>query len=353
MLLKFAVKIAFWLNAFLLLISLLAVHINPATFWPPAFIALFFKVFLLIHLIFLTSFLLARTWRSALMAAIVLVMAYPAVSSHFGLHLSPSKPEGKTLRILTYNIMGLSYSSPFEIARADSLFNHIHKLKPDVVCLQELSYVNRNKSLLQKLQKECGLKYFYTSFDVNWRHANVEAGVGQAILSRYRLFNFRHVLVVRGSSNGAISTDVCYGDDTLSLINVHFQSIGLSKREYNSSGSAKGYESTVTKVRNAFLRRGRQVDQVKKAAEEVRHPLIICGDFNDTPQSYTYHTMSGGMLDTWLENNFGMGSTFAGPLPYLRIDYILTPPGFGVQNSKVMHWTESDHYALMSEVVVK
>ena len=55
----------------------------------------------------------------------------------------------------------------------------------------------------------------------------------------------------------------------------------------------------------------------------IVNPVIILGDFNDTPQSYTYQQLLKGRRDAFIEQGSGWGATYQKPLPFLRIDYIL------------------------------
>ena len=74
------------------------------------------------------------------------------------------------------------------------------------------------------------------------------------------------------------------------------------------------------------------------------HPSIVCGDINDTPQSRVYKVLKDDMRDTFVEEGFGIGSTFGGRIPALRIDYIFVDQFLAVRDH-VIHKTDySDHY---------
>ena len=61
---------------------------------------------------------------------------------------------------------------------------------------------------------------------------------------------------------------------------------------------------------------------ILKHAVEANIPHVICGDLNDTPFSFTYKLMTEKHADSFQEVGQGIGSTYAGLLPGLRIDYI-------------------------------
>ena len=80
-----------------------------------------------------------------------------------------------------------------------------------------------------------------------------------------------------------------------------------------------------------------------------RHPVIICGDFNDTPLSYAYHRLSKGRKDSFKEAGKGFAATFAPLWPLLRIDYILFPKEFSGISHHTPRINLSDHYPVIAE----
>jgi len=67
--------------------------------------------------------------------------------------------------------------------------------------------------------------------------------------------------------------------------------------------------------------RSRQCDKVAQQIEESQLPVILCGDFNDVPYSYTYNRMLGDLVDGFKECGKGFMSTYRGRKKF-RIDYI-------------------------------
>ena len=51
--------------------------------------------------------------------------------------------------------------------------------------------------------------------------------------------------------------------------------------------------------------------------------MIVAGDFNDTPVSYTYRKIRKGLNDSFVTSGYGAGFTYRGNYPPNRIDYIL------------------------------
>jgi len=72
-------------------------------------------------------------------------------------------------------------------------------------------------------------------------------------------------------------------------------------------------------------------------------PSIICGDFNETPQSYAYSILAENRMDSYVEQGRGLGISYQGKIPWLRIDYVLLPDSFSVHHHQLQSWPYSDH----------
>jgi endonuclease/exonuclease/phosphatase family metal-dependent hydrolase len=75
----------------------------------------------------------------------------------------------------------------------------------------------------------------------------------------------------------------------------------------------------------------------------------VCGDFNDTPNSYTYHQIAKNLNDAFQEAGSGIGTTYIGAIPFLRIDYILYSPEFFTPLFfRIIPKKLSDHFPISS-----
>ena len=79
-------------------------------------------------------------------------------------------------------------------------------------------------------------------------------------------------------------------------------------------------------------------------------PIVLCGDFNDLPNSYVSNKISKNMKDAFLDYSFGIGHTYNGKIPFLRIDYILITPTFNVTKFEVINNKISDHFPVYAEL---
>jgi len=78
-----------------------------------------------------------------------------------------------------------------------------------------------------------------------------------------------------------------------------------------------------------------------------KYPVIVCGDFNDTPVSYTYRKMKSGLKDAFVNIGAGTGNTYLGSFPSFRIDYIFHSQQFKTIDFERIEARLSDHYPII------
>jgi Xaa-Pro aminopeptidase len=101
---------------------------------------------------------------------------------------------------------------------------------------------------------------------------------------------------------------------------------------------------------HAIVERAVQAQMVKKYLDESPYPTIITGDFNDVPSSYTYKTIRGNWSDSFLEKGFGIGASYLGISPTLRIDYILSNASWKTKGWESLDENLSDHHMIMADL---
>ena len=151
------------------------------------------------------------------------------------------------------------------------------------------------------------------------------------------------------------------GTDTLRIFTTHLQSFKFKKGDYENIEKIKGSEnnafsaskSLIRKMKLAYQKRGIQTDIVQKALRESPYPSLICGDFNDVPNSYTYFNIRQDWQDAFLKKDFGIGRTFISLAPTLRIDYILAGNQFEIKQFDMVDEALSDHIMLLADIRLK
>ncbi len=143
-----------------------------------------------------------------------------------------------------------------------------------------------------------------------------------------------------GSSSLSIFTDVIIENDTFRIFNNHLQSFRLKRMERSfveevtdpsDNEAIDAMKSLSVSLRKGFIRRARQAESLKSQIEKSPYPVIVAGDFNDTPVSYSYRKIRKGLNDSFVRSGYGAGFTYRGNYPANRIDYILYDNSAGKQ----------------------
>ncbi len=259
---------------------------------------------------------------------------------------------GSSLSVMSYNVGFFNWYASDDTL--EHIFNTIREARPDILCFQDYFFSPhlKNRRKLDSFRLKMGYKYRYENIS---RKVPKTLHTGMALYSKYPIFNVTVVPIVKTGSNGAFYADVRVGNDTFRVFNIHLQSVGLRENEYTITGleqspvSVKSsFSLSLKKLRRAFRRRSVQVAAIKEQIALSPYPVILCGDFNDTPGSYAYAQLNSILDDSFLSGGNGLGTTFAGKLPFLRIDYVLNSPSFTVMDSRVIKEKGSDHYPVLS-----
>ena len=78
-----------------------------------------------------------------------------------------------------------------------------------------------------------------------------------------------------------------------------------------------------SRLKSAFVLRAEQAQIIANYIKDSPYPVIVMGDFNDTPQSYAYRKIRKGIHDAFRLAGGGFGNTYSGDLPSFRIDFIM------------------------------
>jgi len=228
---------------------------------------------------------------------------------------------------------------------------------PDILCIQEFFLRSEDSLLvLQKFTRGLHTSYYFMKNYLDMTDKRKIFAI--ATFSRYPITGLGH-LRTNNHTVFAIYTDVVMGSDTIRVFNIHLESIRFGKSDYSFyaqlTDQAKdpgdnfdlsgGTFNIFSKLKKAFIIRADQVDVLKKNILHSPYPVIVCGDFNDTPASYTYHEMTAGLHDAFCKAGSGfLSSTYAGDFPSFRIDYILYDDAFVASNYSKNTIDLSDHY---------
>ncbi|MGN6510320.1 MAG: endonuclease/exonuclease/phosphatase family protein, partial [Chitinophaga sp.] len=323
-------------------LACLVPFISPVRFWPISFITLGFPFLLGALLLFMIFWLIFQP-KYALIPLIALLVGWKSVSAFISLRWpskweTTHKPEG-TFNVMSYNValFGL-YARKDSKPIREGIFDLIQQHKPDVLCLQDFYTSEKSGDFNNRedISSLLDMPHRFFSSDFN---RNGSQHWGSIIFSRYPILQSDKVKLSPGPlGESLIFADVLREKDTIRIVNMHLESYRFNAQDYRSIEKVRNREDTglvaakgiINKMRDAYIRRSRQANIVADFIKTSPHPVIVCGDFNDTPASYTYFTVKGNLQDAFLKKGSGIGRTFSGISPTLRIDYIFAAKTFKI-----------------------
>ena len=167
--------------------------------------------------------------------------------------------------------------------------------------------------------------------------------------------------------SGAAGESLIYADiqtprKTIRVFTTHLQSFKFKKEDYEDLEIIKNTEEkglyllqkvSFKKMKLAYTKKGEQANIVREALDKSLYPSLICGDFNDVPNSYTYFHIRKDWQDVFLSTSLGIGRTYLALAPTLRIDYILPDNHFFIDQFDLVDEDLSDHLMLVSDIGIK
>jgi len=341
-----------------LLSSYAAAFISPERIWIFAFLGLAYPVFLGLNLLFVLLWIIF--WKKyVFFSVIIILLGWNQLTSFYPFRFSRIKPEtNHALSIFSYNVHSLygkerAQSIPETRSKVTEFLSKHHG---DIICIQEFFSIGQEYTkTISRFMKALDLSYYYyKNYRDFWDKTKINA---IATFSRYPIVNHGQFRL-EGTKYFAIFTDIVHNYDTIRVYNLHLESIrfGDEDMSFYSHLTTPGTETTPLKIgsqkilwklRKAFIFRAKQVDILVRDIRNCPYPVIICGDFNDTPFSYTYKQLSSGLNDSFKSAGYGtFGETYAGKLPAFRIDYILFNDFFSASGYRKFEIDLSDHYPI-------
>ncbi len=340
----------------MLLLSFFAWHVSPHRTALFSFIGLAFPLILTANVLCLIAWLLLKKRKAALVIGISLIICYKPITTFFPLNIKKQTIPEKSLKVLSYNVMGFLRESKKNSAHP--LLEYIAKTDADIVCLQEYMISKTGKSLLtQSDVNKILIQYPYRSI-TGLEYSGKYHTYGLACFSKYPITN-THEFTFKTSYNGAAVYTIDVDGETYLVSNNHLESnkISSSDKKLYSDFLTNRDSPTALKVTSNIRRRmGRgyrkRATQVQQISDYINHQkydkLLVCGDFNDMPISYAYKKMKGELIDAYTSTGFGPGITYHEHLFLFRIDYILHSKNLKAHKTTIDRVKFSDHYPILT-----
>ena len=275
---------------------------------------------------------LCRSVRTAygLSAVVLFVLIAPGCSS------SKISASGSTIRVLTWNIHhGEGLDKKVDVDRIAKI---ILSVKPDVVALQEIDRGTERTGKIDIITKLADLTDMTYAFGKTIDYQGGE--YGNAFLTRFPILeerNLHYTIVQPGEPRGLLQLILDVRGEEIVVASTHLE----SRPDHSARTTSVGELRTV-------LRR------------YPPKPVIVCGDFNDLPESRSITELKKDYIDAWAQVNRSEGFTFPSDAPRKRIDYILVlnnsksdSASAAVQlrpvSARVLQSSASDHLPLLVE----
>ena len=339
------------MNAGVLILSYLSMFVNPAEAWFMTIFGLLFIVFFTVNLILLI-WALRRHSGSFVIPLLALLPSLFLIGRYVQFKGKDEAPEG-AVTIIDYNVGKFTMHPEHarianDEACEDSVFNFIRRTGADIVCLQEI-HTPKGVEVRDYLSERL------PGYDMEYyTNVNGHGSYGNVILSRFPVVD-RGKFDFEESSNLAVYADLDINGRVIRVYNCHFESYSLSLprlvKAFTSREDGKVQEAE-EKMRTSITRRPQQVDAVLEDIRNSPVESIVTGDFNDTPISYTYQQLKQGKKDSFVEAGKGLGGTYSGLWPFIRIDYVLFPEDCDAVYHKVVRKPFSDHYPIVTRLII-
>ncbi len=348
-----------------LLASYLAGYISPERWWVFAFFGLAYPAILLVNMAFVIFWLV--TWKKFIFVSLLAILAgYQQILAICPIpFLQPGPASGHRVNVITYNIHSFygTLKGDNQKKIRSGIWDLFKRQNADIICTQEFSASGDDHArILEDFARKAGLtNASYRNYERSGSKKRIMAIV---TFARHPMVN-QGYFEIEGRSAFAIFTDLAIGNDTVRVYNLHLQSIRFGKEDYRFYSNLTEPDTDTTrikegslrifmKLRKAFQLRARQVDMLSAHLARCRYPVIIAGDFNDPPSSYTYHRLTRTLSDSFIERGRGLfQSTYRGKLPSYRIDQILHSGHLATASYSRPDVGFSDHFPVAATLFLK
>lgn len=341
--------------------------------WPVGFLTLgLFYIFLTLVGFAIFWLLVKPRWVLLFVVTVLITHEHIQQIVPFRIYASFRKEQRPgNLRLLNWNVAQFdALYAKAKPAKQQAMYQQIRDIHADIACLQEVvaadSLVDTDNEYYRKYQvhyvdsmvKNLGFQYYHYSYNYkeNFLH---QQHFGLAIFSKHPIVNQQTISYYPHDYNSRFQyADIVVGKDTMRVFNLHLQSLRFSvlHKAYLENPGLKTEEDKRTslnileKFKLAFQRRKLQADRIRIEIDKSPYPVLVCGDFNDVPNSYAYEIIGKNLQNAFVAKGAGLGRTYQSISPTLRIDHIFVDKPFQVMQFGRFVNKLSDHYALVADL---
>jgi len=349
-----------------MIMAYMCVVVHPMTIWWIGLFGLAYWHLLFLNICFVVFWLFTSNKKLFVISTATLLIGWPLLERNIQLFekkMPWEEAHNWNHKILSFNVQGFNQMNT---KRPDgsimSLFDYIKEQDPAIICLQEFAVYSWNNDFRKEnIPKKFNQTPYYHLELTTDGPTGSHYKFGIATFSKYPII--RNKLIYNDTtSNACMYSDILLGSDTVRVFNIHLKSIGFQrdekyllhnvlKTQYGRSDilAAKGI---VRQLILSSFKRAKQVEILCAHVEQSPYPVIICGDFNDPPTSYSYQRVRGNRKDAFIEAGSGLSTTFhIGRKAFFRIDCIMYSDVFKAYDYESPRVRLSDHFPVMCRLV--
>lgn len=279
----------------------------------------------------------------------LLVPGYPFLQRTYS--ISGQNEREEEIKLLNYNVRVFNNYLHFRSPETSpgALINWVVKHQADIKCFQEFYYFPEDPmfDVIPKIRKNNPYSYFAPSSIVHSHH------FGLAIFSKYKMVRKGQVKFPRTTFNQAIFADLVIGKDTVRVYNIHLQSMSIDDKNLpvETDQMYPRILDLIRRLKKGAIYRSGQIQALVDHMNLCPYKIIMSGDLNDTPYSFSYETLRNKLDNAFEKRGNGFGFSYSGMLFFLRIDNIFVDKRIKVNSFKTRKDVKlSDHYPLEASI---
>lgn len=341
-------KTAFFFNiilAILTIVGYILPFLAPKLFPILSVLTLFLPMLLIVNVLFF-GYWIIQFKKQLLVSGIILLCGITFINKFYKFSEKNVPLSESDFKIMSYNVR---LFNKFEWSEKQTIpveiSDFIKESDPEILCVQEYS---NTKDFDYK-------KYKYHYISINTSH---KIKTGQAIFSKFPIIK-KGDIEFPNSSNNAIFVDLVRKKDTIRVYCMHLQSIKISpdvsdiSEDINEINQKKS-ERIFKRISKAFSIQQLQAEIVNKHKNTSKHPIILCGDMNNSAFSYVYRTIKGDLQDSFEEAGQGFGKSYDFDYYPARIDYIFADKALQIKSfHNYIDVMDSDHFPIMARIATQ
>lgn len=323
--------------------------LSPTAYPKLSVLGLLFPIFVLCEVAFLPIWLFIN-YRRAWLPLAALVPCLGFLLDYCPLSFRQTAPEG-CIKVVSWNTNGFGSKCEDKEQGRQAAWEYLRNSDADIICLQESHIWGPT------------LETFLNSMDsLGYESHEYRSSL---FLSRLPILSHDSIdyetTAVKGLlGNGSMAYRLKYGGDTITVVNNHLESNRLKdslKTEYVESLEGTEYgrmkqsgRTIASRLANSVTIRAPQVDSLAAfVCRPENRNIILCGDFNDTPISYTYQTLKSHLTSAYRQSGRGIGLSYNQKGFWVRIDHIFVGKPWQTYNTYIDNSVDvSDHFPIVS-----